>query len=548
MKKLINAPTDVVTEALEGTVLTQPGLALLEGRTIAVRRDRVVTDENRASVPVALISGGGAGHEPAHAGYVAEGMLTGAVSGAVFASPSVDAILDGIRAVTGDAGALLIVKSYTGDRLNFGLAAEIARAEGLDVDVVVVADDVALTDDDANAGRRGLAGTILVHKVAGAVAAGGGSLAEVTDAARAVAEGVGTLGVGLGPATVPGGEAGFDLGEDEMELGLGIHGEPGVSRETLPAADALAETMVERLVADRGLTSGDRVALLAGNAGATPTMEMMVMLRGAVTALGARGIEVVRAWQGPVLSSIDMPGLSLSLLPVDDALLAHLDAPTTAPAWPGTAAPWPATVDTSRIPVPDATASTDDAGEPDAATRAAVDRAVTALLEAEAELTRLDAEVGDGDLGQALARGANAWRAAPVDGSAATILRTLAAYARRDIGGTSGPLYAVGLLRASEALADGADWPAAFRAGVEAVTDLGGAQVGDRTMVDALAPAADAAPDGLDAVITAARSGADGTAEQTARRGRSSYLGTRVHGHPDPGAVAVALWLEALRG
>ncbi|NYI70276.1 dihydroxyacetone kinase [Naumannella cuiyingiana] len=548
MKKLLNNPDDVVTEALEGTALTQPWLALLAGRTIAVRRDRLVTDDNRAELPVALISGGGAGHEPAHAGYVAPGMLTAAVSGAVFASPSVDAICDGIRAVTGDAGALLIVKSYTGDRLNFGLAAELARADGLAVEMVVVADDVALTDDDGNAGRRGLAGTILVHKIAGALAERGAGLAEVAAAARRVAETVGTMGVGLGPATVPGGAAGFELGGDEIELGLGIHGEPGVSREKLPAADELAATMIDRIVADRGLSAGDRVVLLAGNAGATPTMELMIMVRAAARALRERGIEVARVWQGPVLTSIDMPGASLSVLPVDDEQLGALDAPTAAPAWPGGGGSEPAGADEVYVPVPQAGEAGAELGEPDAGVRAAVDRATEALLAAEAELTRLDAEVGDGDLGQALARGARAWQAEPVDGSAAAILRTLSAIARREIGGTSGPLYAAGLLRAGEALAEGAGWPDAFSAGVDGVIELGGAQVGDRTMVDALVPAAEASRRGLDAAIEAARTGAAGTAEQTARRGRSSYLGERVHGHPDPGAVAVVIWLEALRG
>ena len=184
MKKLINDPQHVVAESLAGLVLSQPGTALLTDRLIVVRHDRVVTEANRGTVPVALISGGGAGHEPAHAGYVAAGMLTAAVSGEVFASPSVDAVLDGIHAVTGDAGALLIVKSYTGDRLNFGLAAELARAEGLPVEVVVVADDVAILDSDANAGRRGLAGTVLVHKVAGAAAESGRRLPEVAELAR----------------------------------------------------------------------------------------------------------------------------------------------------------------------------------------------------------------------------------------------------------------------------------------------------------------------------------------------------------------------------
>ena len=341
MKKLINDPHDVVSESLEGLVLSQPGTALLTDRLIVVRRDRVVTEANRATVPVALISGGGAGHEPAHAGYVASGMLTAAVSGEVFASPSVDAVLDGIHAVTGDAGALLIVKSYTGDRLNFGLAAELARAEGLLVEVVVVADDVAILDSDANAGRRGLAGTVLVHKIAGAAAESGRPLPAVAELARTVAAGLGTMGVGLTPVTVPAaGEPSFTLDDDEIELGLGIHGEPGIRREKLRSADLLVAELVERIVADRGLGSGDRVVALVGSAGATPPMELNIVCRALAVELSKRGIELLRLWQGPVMTSLDMAGFSITLLGVADDeqgadILALLDSPTGSLAWPG---------------------------------------------------------------------------------------------------------------------------------------------------------------------------------------------------------------------
>jgi dihydroxyacetone kinase len=199
------------------------------------------------------------------------------------------------------------------------------------------------------------------------------------------------------------------------------------------------------------------------------------------------------------------------------------------------------------VPAPGVVPEPLDATGHDAVVRAAIDAATRAILDQEEELTRLDQVVGDGDLGTALARGARAWEAQPVDGSAAEQLRRLSEYARRDIGGTSGPLYAVGLLRAAESLASGASWPDAFAAGVDGVRDLGGASVGDRTMVDALQPAAEAAPDGLDAVVDAAQRGADSTRALLARRGRSSYLGDRVEGHPDPGAVAVTGWLAAVR-
>lgn len=550
MKKLINHPRDVVRESLEGLVLTRPETALMQDRLIIVRTDRVVDDANRATVPVALVSGGGAGHEPAHAGYVASGMLTAAVSGEVFSSPSVDAVLDGIRAVTGDAGCLLIVKSYTGDRLNFGLAAELARTEGHRVEMVVVADDVAIVDSDANAGRRGLAGTIVVHKAAGAAAEAGRPLAEVAAVARSVAAGVGTIGVGLTGVTVPGAAGpGFTLAADEVELGLGIHGEPGVQREMLRPADDLVADLVHRVIADRGIAAGDRVVALVGSAGATPLMELAIVTRAVVTVLSAAGIELVRVWQGPVLTSLDMAGVSVTvlLLPGDAAgaeLLELLDAPTSSASWPGRGPAEPPRL--RRAPAPAAAPDRQGSTDPDLLVRAAVDAACRALLADEAELTRLDQVVGDGDLGTALARGARAWLEQPIDGSAAQLLRRLSEYARRDIGGTSGPLYAVGLLRTSEALQHGG-WAEAFADGVSAISDLGGATVGDRTMVDALWPAAEAAPRGLDAAVEAARRGAAKTAQQVARRGRSSYLGDRVRGHPDPGAVAVAVWLGAVR-
>ncbi len=548
MKKLINDPRDVVRESLEGLVLIQSGTALLGDRLVVVRADRVVSDVNRAVLPVALLSGGGAGHEPAHAGYVAAGMLTAAVSGEVFSSPSVDAVLDGIRAVTGDAGLLMIIKSYTGDRLNFGLAAELARAEGLAVETVVVADDVAIAESDANAGRRGLAGTVLVHKAAGAAAEAGRPLTEVAAIARRVAAGLGTMAVGLTPVTVPAaGEAAFVLGDDEVELGLGIHGEPGVRRERLRPADELVAELVDRIVADRGLAPGDRVVALVGSAGATPPMELSITTRAVVAALATHQLELVRLWSGLVMTSLDMAGVSVTLLELgdDSELLALLDAPTASSAWPGRIDAGPPSVTIVPVPEPAATPTADHVH--DLVTRAAIDAACRTLLDAEAELTRLDQVVGDGDLGAALARGARAWLAHPVDGSAADQLRRLSELARRDVGGTSGPLYAVGLLRTAERLAGGASWPESFVAGVEAIKALGAARVGDRTMVDALEPAALASTSGLTAALEAARAGAASTEQLVARRGRSSYLGERVRGHPDPGAVAVAVWLAAVR-
>ena len=240
MKKLINNPREVVREMLEGLADLNPGLSLLADDNVVIRAD-VPSVSDR---PVAVLSGGGSGHEPAHAGYVGKGMLTAAIAGDVFTSPSVDAVLSAITAVGGPNGALLIVKNYTGDRLNFGLAAELATAQGIPTRVVVVADDVALQDTVEPARRRGIAGTIFVHKVAGAAAAAGLQLEAVAGEAEAAAGAVGAVGVARsGPCTVPAaGKPGFELGEDEMELGLGVRGEQGVRRAKVEPADVIVDT------------------------------------------------------------------------------------------------------------------------------------------------------------------------------------------------------------------------------------------------------------------------------------------------------------------
>ncbi len=541
MKKLINDPGAVVPEMLEGLAALSPGLALLEGETVIVR-----AGWDRAGV--ALISGGGAGHEPAHAGYVGPGLLAAAVAGDVFTSPSVDAVLAAIRAVAGEPGALLIVKNYTGDRLNFGLAAEIARTEGLRVAMVVVDDDVAL-GAGGGAGRRGVAGTVLVHKVAGAAAAAGLDLDEVRREAEAAIAAVGTMGVALTPCTVPAaGAPGFELGANEVELGLGIHGEAGVRRAPIGPARDLVRTLVEAVATDRRIGRGDQAALLVNNLGGTPTMEMLIAAREAVAACEARGIRVERAWCGAFLTALEMAGCSISLMRLDAGRMARLDAPASAPAWPGPGA-------TPRLHRPRTPAPTPPAPPPVAVRDPRMDRVLhavaTALRDAEPVLTRMDQAVGDGDLGISLARGAAAIeRDLPTypTADAAETLRALSATLRRALGGSSGPFYAVALLRAAEALRErpGA-WDAALRAGCDGIQALGGAVPGDRTMLDALDPAATAWASGLDAAVAAAEAGTERTAAMPPRRGRSSYLGDRALGHADPGAQAVAVWLRAIR-
>jgi dihydroxyacetone kinase len=560
MKKLINDVRAVVPDMLDGLAALNPNLSLLQGGTIVVRAD---AEAVAARGEVALISGGGSGHEPAHGGYVGHGMLSAAVAGEVFTSPSTDAVLDAIRAVAGTAGVLLIVKNYTGDRFNFGLAAEIARAEGIPTEMVIVADDVALTASGDHAGRRGLAGTVLVHKIAGAAAAAGRPLAEVARIAREAAASLGTMGVALTPCTVPAaGKPGFELADDEIEWGLGIHGEPGVERGAMEPADAIVGKLLAKIVGDLALQAGERVALLVNNLGGTPSSELSIVAGSALRNLSEGGIKVERAWAGTFLSALEMAGVSLTLLRVDDERVAWLDAVAHTSAWPSLSGRV-AQVSVRPAPVTPERAS-GAALAREAPLRRVIEAVCACLLTAEQTLTEMDQRVGDGDLGISLSRGSRAvldeldlYPSTP-----GGVLRGMSATLRRVVGGTSGPLYAVMLLRAAVALEQSGgstakEWAAAFSAGVDGLMELGGAQPGDRTMVDALKPAADALQSALaraeqtgvalQTAVDAAIEGTARTASMHPRRGRSSYVGDRALGHADPGAHAVALWLAAIR-
>ncbi|SEQ23987.1 homodimeric dihydroxyacetone kinase [Faunimonas pinastri] len=561
MKKLINDPRHVVREMLEGIVDISPALALLEDENVVVRADL----PEQAARPVAVLSGGGSGHEPAHAGYVGDGLLTGAIAGDVFTSPSSDAVLSAIRATSGPAGAVLIVKNYTGDRLNFGLAAELARTEGIPVEIVVVADDVALRDVVEPARRRGLAGTVLIHKIAGAAARKGHSVQEVASIAREASAALGTMGVALGACTLPGAsKPGFTLPENEVELGLGIHGEQGVSRSPLSSADELTETLIATLADDLGLKDGARIALLVNGLGATTPLELAIVGRAALAALRQRRLQVERVWSGNYLTALDMPGCSLSLLRLDDERLALLDAPATSPAWQPGIAVQPARKLVSAAPLA-ATEEPADIGAAPASdlVRAALQAVATAMRNAEPELTDLDSRTGDGDLGASMVRGAEAIETLPRNASqsAGSLLAALGNALRRAIAGSSGPFYAVALMRTGrrldEARNPGArDWAEAFEMAVASVGELGGAKPGDRTMLDALHPAADALLHGLDAglsprkalskAVQACAEGVDATTRMHPRLGRAAYLGERAIGSPDAGAAAVLVWMRAL--
>ncbi|HEC10911.1 MAG TPA: DAK2 domain-containing protein [Acidimicrobiales bacterium] len=542
MKSFINARTDLVTEALDGFLssTTNTDLARLDGYPdikVVLRSD---WDRGR----VALISGGGSGHEPAHAGFVGEGMLTAAVCGEVFASPSVDAVLSAILAVTGEAGALLIIKNYTGDRLNFGLAAERARAMGRRVETVIVADDIAIPD---SLQARGVAGTLFVHKVAGFLAAAGAPLDQVAEEARRVADECVSLGLSLETCTIPGTSRRDYLTGDEVELGLGIHGEPGATRIPHGSADDLMAVACERLAACVPDEEG-RYAVLVNNLGSVPRLEMNILTRSFLRSpLGGRAELLVGP--APLMTSLDMKGFSLSLLPLDDLRREALAAEVTAPDWPGVSSARGVTT----MPLPSPAAAADWVPSSNPAVRSAIDTACGSLVDAEVELNDLDARTGDGDAGSTFAAAARALRAEldrlPCADSAALSTAVSEILSRR-VGGSSGVLTAILFAATGEALANGEDWPTALMAGAERMMLYGGARPGDRTMLDALLPAVEILLEGrsLTDAATAARRGADGTRAMTvARAGRSAHVGAEnLAGVTDPGAEAVARILEAV--
>ena len=331
MKKLINDPRSVVDESVQGFGLAHADLVTVSADpTFITRKDAPVSGK------VGLVSGGGSGHEPLHAGYVGKGMLDAAVPGAVFTSPTPDQILPATLAVDSGAGVVHIVKNYTGDVLNFETAAELAEAEGISVRTVLVNDDVAVEDSLYTAGRRGVGGTVLVEKIAGAAAERGDDLDAVAAIGDRVNANVRTMGVALSACTVPhAGSPSFDLNEDEVEIGIGIHGEPGRHRIPLESADGITDRLLEPVLADLGITSGDKVLLFVNGMGGTPMSELYIVYRRAVQVLADRGAAVERSLVGNYITALEMQGCSISVLRLDEELTALWDAPvhTAALRW-----------------------------------------------------------------------------------------------------------------------------------------------------------------------------------------------------------------------
>jgi dihydroxyacetone kinase-like protein len=327
MKKLINDPQDVVAEALRGMETAHPDLRVDHQHKIIYRGDTPRRDK------VGIISGGGSGHEPLHGGFVGLGMLDAACAGEVFTSPVPDQMLAATKLVDGGAGVLHVVKNYTGDVMNFDMAAELAAATGAQVLSVVTDDDVAVQDSTWTAGRRGVGVTVLVEKIAGAAAEQGRTLEQVADIARQVNANGRSMGLALSSCTVPAaGKPTFDLGENEMELGVGIHGEPGRQRVPLATAREIAEMLIEPVLADLPFTNGDNVIAFVNGLGGTPLIELYIMYNEVNRVLTAHGVQVARSLVGSYITSLEMAGTSVTLLKVGDELLSLWDAPVKTPA------------------------------------------------------------------------------------------------------------------------------------------------------------------------------------------------------------------------
>ncbi|GAA6181479.1 dihydroxyacetone kinase subunit DhaK [Shimia sp. NS0008-38b] len=537
MAHFINEKENTVTEAIDGLIKGSGGrLTRLDGYP----HIRVVMRTDWDKSKVALVSGGGSGHEPAHAGFVGKGMLTAAVCGDVFASPSVDAVLAGILAVTGPAGCLLIVKNYTGDRLNFGLAAERARAFGLKVNMVIVDDDVALPELPQ---PRGVAGTMFVHKIAGALAEKGQSLEQVATAASRVVAGTKSLGMSLDTCTVPGSPKEERIASGKAELGLGIHGEAGVEQidyETAKQAVAAVSDKLAHLMED-----APHVVLL-NNLGGASVLEMSILANELLSSSIGDKIKLII---GPaaLMTSLDMRGFSISVYAPNPEEEILLQAPVEPNAWTGVIPVRPVEI----VELPDGLSPIQPIPSEHIETRAFLTKCCDLLIAAEPDLNALDAKSGDGDTGSTLSGAARALIGAldrlPL-ADPTQLYRAIGQELSQTMGGSSGVLLAIFFTAAGDAASSGLPMVDALKEGLNRMQKIGGANLGDRTMVDALHPALEALDEGIEAAALAAREGATLTASITqAKAGRASYISAdQLKGHTDPGAEAVARLFEGI--
>ena len=538
-----NDRKQLVNDAIEGVILSARHHNLT--RLDIDPAIRIVARSDWHKSKVAVISGGGSGHEPAHVGFVGKGMLTAAVCGDLFASPSVDAILNAIVAVTGDRGCLLVVKNYTGDRLNFGLAAEKAKRYGLKVEMVIVADDIALPD---NKQPRGIAGTALVHKIAGFAAEQGKSLSEVRQIAQQACDSVWSLGIAMQTCNLPGGGEEGRIKPGHVELGLGIHGEPGASTVESHNSREIIDELVARLQEKAGTDA--RLAVLINNLGGVSALEMALLTKElAHSALKDQIAYLIGP--APLVSALDMKGFSLSVLALNETFEQALKADVETVGWQPPVAFTPMTTQ----PHPLLHTSMEVEPTHNDRTHRRVEQATRTLIALENRLNALDAKVGDGDTGSTFAEGARdiaqllEQNRLPLDNTAA-LLQLVGERLATVMGGSSGVLMSIFFTAAGQSVADGKPLAEALLTGLRQMKHYGGADLGDRTLIDALQPALEALRDGgLSAAADAAQKGAEATAQMhKAGAGRSSYVNREsLEGVQDPGAVAIAEVFKGLK-
>lgn len=580
MKKIINKPETLVMEMCNGMVMAHPELELLKKYKVIKKKEM---NENK----VTLISGGGSGHEPAHAGLVGKGMLDAAVCGDVFASPSQIQVYQAIKETASKKGTLLIIKNYSGDIMNFKNGAHLATEDGIEVDYVKVDDDIAVEDSLYTVGRRGVAGVILVHKIAGAAAEAGMDLGAVKAVAEKAAVNVRTIGLALTSCTVPAsGSPTFTLAEDEMEYGVGIHGEPGIKREKMLSADELANRMTNDLVKDLGVKDGEEIALLVNGFGGTPLQELYLFNNAVTRELAARNIKINRVFVGNYMTSIDMAGMSLTVMKLDDELKTLLSKECNTPAFK---------VDgpvesVEYVDVLEETEEKEVSFELETAEEHAVirnnvitlnnmiylvDKMSDIIIKNEVPFCELDTHAGDGDFGMSVAKGfkqlKREWHSI-VEQENVTIRSFLdgcSMIIMEHCGGASGPIWGGAFRAASKAAGEKREltvkeFAEMLQGALQGIQSIGersfgrGAVVGDKTLVDALAPCVDSwlasalneedMKTAFEKGAEAAVKGAEYTKEIVARMGRAGTVGERSLGYPDAGAHALGVIFTEIAG
>ncbi|MGV4964177.1 dihydroxyacetone kinase subunit DhaK [Priestia aryabhattai] len=569
MKKIINKPEDVVLEMCKGMVLAHTELNLIE-------KYKVIKKEQINKNKVSIISGGGSGHEPAHAGYVGKGMLDAAVCGDVFASPSQIQIYQAIKETASDKGTLLVIKNYSGDMMNFKNAAYLAEEDGIQVDYVKVDDDIAVQDSLYTVGRRGVAGTVLVHKIAGAAAERGYDLPKVKEAAENAIANVKSIGIGLTSCTVPAkGTPTFEIAEDEMEFGVGIHGEPGIRREKIISADELAERMVTALLKEIGIEDGKgEVAVLINGFGSTPLQELYLLNHSVIRELSRRKVTIARTFVGNYMTAIDMAGASISIMKLDENLKSLLSEECDTPALrikgEVPAVTYDEIIGTVEAPKVSYEVQTNKEYSVVTENRLTlnniifmVDQMSECIIRNEIPFCELDSHAGDGDFGMSVAKGfkqlKSEWHEILENKSndIGNFLEACSIVIMEHCGGASGPIWGSAFRAAGKntesktelTLAEFAEMVQAAVKGIQATGERSfgrGAVVGDKTLIDALVPYADtltsSAAEGeslkhaLVKAAEAAVEGAKSTEQIVARMGRAGTVGERSLGYPDAGA------------